>query len=268
MHTQQAAKNGVARLPVLMYHRVGTAANAAEARYCVTPTNFAAQIHALAREGFRAVPVESMVDWLNGGPALGDRDFVLTFDDGYIGVRTHALPVLRSVAWPFAVFLVTDFLGSTDKWERNDGSVAGRHRLLHAEDLDQMKTYGASFHSHGCRHLNLSRLTDAELEHELTASRAALNRLLGNSDRYIAYPYGQVDARVVTAAQRAGYKAGFSVESGFNRQDVDRYRIRRLDVAGTDSPAELLRKIRLGSNDGSLMASARYLWRRVLPLAQ
>ena len=45
---------------------------------------------------------------------------------------------------------------------------------------------------------------------------------------------------------------------GFNRRDVDRFRIRRIDVYGTDTPAMLLRKIRLGSNDGSLGHAARY----------
>jgi hypothetical protein len=46
---------------------------------------------------------------------------------------------------------------------------------------------------------------------------------------------------------------------------VDRYRIRRLDVFGTDTPRQLLRKFRFGTNDGSLAAASRYYWRQLLP---
>ena len=69
---------------------------------------------------------------------------------------------------------------------------------------------------------------------------------------------------MLKAAQQAGYQAAFSTQPGFNRQDVDRFRLRRLDVFGTDTPAALLRKMRLGSNDGSLGQSLRYGARRLL----
>jgi len=68
---------------------------------------------------------------------------------------------------------------------------------------------------------------------------------------------------VVAAVRAAGYRAAFSVQPGFNRRNVDRYRIRRLDVFGQDSPRELLRKIRFGSNDGSLATIGRYYWNRL-----
>lgn len=248
---------------VLMYHRVGEVRHPAEARYCVTPRRFADQMHALARSGYRAVPVDAFVAWLEGGPALRERDFVLTFDDGFLGVLDHAAPTLEQLGWPFTVFLVTDLLGTVDAWQRNDGTAGGQYPLLGPEDLQGMAGRGACFHSHTCRHLSLPTLGDAELRAELILSHEALERLLGRGERYIAYPYGHVDDRVVAASRRAGYKAGFSVQPGFNRQDVDRFRIRRLDVAGTDTPDMLLRKMRLGSNDGSRMAGARYVAHRI-----
>jgi hypothetical protein len=85
-----------------------------------------------------------------------------------------------------------------------------------------------------------------------------LSQLLGHEVDYIAYPFGHLDARVEAATRAAGYRAAFATQPGFNRRDVNRFRIRRLDVFGTDSPAKLLRKIRFGSNDGSLMNIVRY----------
>jgi peptidoglycan/xylan/chitin deacetylase (PgdA/CDA1 family) len=101
-------------------------------------------------------------------------------------------------------------------------------------------------------------LDDAELADQLAGSRNALSQLLGHEVDYIAYPFGHLDARVEAATRAAGYRAAFATQPGFNRRDVNRFRIRRLDVFGTDSPAKLLRKIRFGSNDGSLMNIVRY----------
>ena len=81
---------------------------------------------------------------------------------------------------------------------------------------------------------------------------------------HLAYPYGRYDDRVLCAAQAAGYRSAFSVQPGFNRRGIDRFRLRRLDVFGTDSAAALRRKITLGSNDGSLTHSLRYAGNRIL----
>lgn len=251
------------RALVLMYHRVGAVADKAEARYCIRPEHFAKQMTALAAHGYRAVPIEAFIAWLDGGPPLRDREFVLTFDDGYKGVLDHAAPVLERLHWPYTVFLVTELIGGCDAWPRNDGSAEAQHELLSADEIRSMARRGVSFHSHTCRHRSLPSLSADDLQAELAAARTALDRLVGGREHCIAYPYGHVDDRVVAAARSAGYTAGFSVQPGFNRSGIDRFRIRRLDVAGTDSPAMLLRKMRLGSNDGSRLAALRYATRRV-----
>jgi hypothetical protein len=71
---------------------------------------------------------------------------------------------------------------------------------------------------------------------------------------------------VRTVAEQMGFLTAFSVEPGFNRPGGDAYRIRRLDVFGSDSPAMLLRKIRLGSNDGRLTALLRYYTQRLFKI--
>jgi peptidoglycan/xylan/chitin deacetylase (PgdA/CDA1 family) len=102
------------------------------------------------------------------------------------------------------------------------------------------------------------------LHDQLAGAREDLQALLGEEVPYLAYPYGHYDDRVLQAAKAAGYQAAFSVQPGFNRQDIDRMRIRRLDVFGTDTATMLLRKIKLGSNDGSFAHSAKYVADRVL----
>lgn len=251
------------RVPVLMYHRVGPARNAWEARYAISAQAYAAHMDALAQRGLRAVGIDALVAWLEGGPSLPDGAIVVTFDDGFRGVREHALPVMERLGWPFTVFLVSDLVGQQDLWTQAANPAGVTYPLLDAAEIRDMQQRGVNFHSHTRSHASLPTLDDAALADQLGGSRASLADLLGHDVPYIAYPFGHLDDRVEAATRAAGYRAAFSTQPGFNRADVNRYRIRRLDIAGTDTPTMLLRKIRLGCNDGSLGYSAHYYLDRV-----
>ena len=243
---------------VLMYHRVGEARNGWESRYTIGADAFRSHMDALAKTGQRAVPVDALCASLEAGSPLPENAFVLTFDDGFRGVREHALPVLEERGWPFTVFLVSGLIGGADVWTRESNPDGRTYPLLDADEILDMQRRGVSFHSHTRSHASLPALDDGELECELVDSRSALESLLGCEVSYLAYPFGHVDERVIVATRKAGYRAAFSTQPGFNRRDVDRYRIRRIDVYGTDSPAMLLRKMRFGTNDGRASTLLRY----------
>lgn len=246
-----------------MYHRVGDAHNDWEARYAISAANFESHMQALARAGYQAVSIDALVDWLEGGAAPPDGAFLLTFDDGFRGVRDHALPVLEQMKWPFTVFVVSDLIGGEDVWTRTSNPDGATYPLLDADEIRDMQGRGCSFHSHTRSHASLPKLDDAGLVDQLAGSRHALAELVGHDVSYIAYPFGHLDERVEAVTRAAGYRAAFSTQPGFNRQDVNRMRIRRLDVYGTDTPAMLLRKIRFGTNDGSLVHAVRYYLNRL-----
>lgn len=243
---------------VLMYHRVGSARNTWEARYAIDPKRFEAHMLALAKHGMRPVSMKALSDWLDNGASLSAGTFVLTFDDGFRDVRENALPVLERLRWPFTVFLVSDLVGREDVWTRPSNPDGVTYPLLSAKEILDMQRRGVDFHSHTCSHASLPTLDDQSLARELADSRVALQRLLGRPVDYLAYPFGHMDDRVVAAARCAGYQAAFSTLPGFNRRDVDRFRLRRIGVYGTDTPAALMRKVRLGTNDGRLSNLARY----------
>jgi peptidoglycan/xylan/chitin deacetylase (PgdA/CDA1 family) len=251
------------RVPVLMYHRVGIAENSWEARYAISPDAFAAHMRALQRKGYRAVGIDALVAWLEGGPTLPGGAMLVTFDDGFRSVREHALPVMEQLGWPFTVFLVSDLIGQEDVWTRTANPSGATYPLLNADEIRDMQRRGVSFHSHTRSHASLPMLDDVALKDQLAGSRTALEALLGHDVAYLAYPFGHADERVDAATREVGYRAAFSTQSGFNRSDVNRYRIRRIDVYGTDTPAMLLRKMRLGCNDGSLSHAVSYYFDRV-----
>lgn len=251
------------RVPVLMYHRVGAVSDDRERKYCVDPELFATHMRTLAKQGLRACTLDEFMSWLAGDGTLAANAFLLTFDDGFRGVREHAAPVLAELGWPAAMFVVSAFIGGRDEWTSRDDPSRSTYPLLGRNEMAALARQGFAFHSHTRHHLDLTQLGDAELARELTGARHELEDDLGAPVSYLAYPYGRYDERVIEATKAAGYAAAFSVQPGFNRRDVDRYRIRRLDVFGTDTAAQLVRKVRLGSNDGSLANAVRYYAGRV-----
>jgi hypothetical protein len=64
------------RVPVLMYHRVGTINDVSERKYCIAAERFAQHMHALADAGWHAVTIGDFFAWLNREAALtGKRVF-------------------------------------------------------------------------------------------------------------------------------------------------------------------------------------------------
>lgn len=250
------------RIPVLMYHRVGDAHNDWEVRYCVSPQLFSEQMHMLAAQGMRACTIDDFILWLNGEWSLPEGSFLLTFDDGYLGVYEHAVSVLKKLDWPATVFLVSQLIGKEDQWCGAENPGGATYPLLTLEHIRSMRTQGFSFHSHTRQHADLPLLPDAQLNDELSGSKQDLEDMLGEPVPCLAYPFGHHDERVLSLTKQAGYAAAFSTRPGFNRVGADRFRIRRLDIYGTDTPAMLMRKIKFGSNDGSLRNALRYYWTR------
>lgn len=251
------------RVPVLMYHRVGEPDLPNEI-YCVRPENFAAQMRALMKAGWQAVCIEDFDAWLRGQLALPEKTFVITFDDGFTDVHDFAAPILKTLGWPATVFVVAGKLGEQSDWGITTGEAIRPHPLMSSAQLRELAAQGFSVHSHSLLHHDLTTLELSALERDLSDSRTLLADIFDRGVFYLAYPYGRHNETVRSAAQRAGYAMAVSVESGFNPPGQGRFQIRRLDVFGTDTPAMLLRKIRLGTNDGRLSYLMRYYLRRVL----
>lgn len=93
-------------------------------------------------------------------------------------------------------------------------------RTMSWDNLREMSSKGMEIGSHGAAHLMLSKLDDAQLTHELTASKQTIEQHIGQSVCSIAYPVGESDAcdeRVFAYAQKAGYQYGCVFMPGANK---------------------------------------------------
>ncbi len=100
------------------------------------------------------------------------------------------------------------------------------------QELRDLAAKGVEIGSHTHSHPHLTELSDAELKRELVDSRKRIEDELGRPCAYLAYPFGEHNARVRAAARSAGYSAAFAQASDMHIRDpyaVDRVSIYRRD---------------------------------------
>ena len=107
----------------------------------------------------------------------------------------------------------------------------GRDRLMTAEQLRQLADDGHEVGSHTQTHPILTRLSPDRLAHELATSRTEIEAIIGRPVVSLAYPNGDHDETVVSAARRAGYRYAVTTLPGVSPIGTDPLRLRRVHVS-------------------------------------
>ena len=130
--------------------------------------------------------------------------------------------------------------------------------VLKWSSVKALQGQGLTVAGHSRTHELLDRLDAAALTEEVAGCRDDLVRELGFCLPLFAYPNGNVDRRVMSAVDAAGFKLGFTTVRGVNYFGTDDVRLLRRDDGRT---SRLLFVLKLSS------AIARLRTRRhALPL--
>lgn len=251
-HSRAEAPDG---LVVLAYHDIEEPARSPAPDLAVAPAHLEEQLRWLAGHGYHFVSAAQVRAASAGGPQLPARPVLLSFDDGYRSVYTHAFPLLTRFHAPAVVAVVGRWL------EPRQGLVAfgdgwlPRERLLSWDELRTMQASGlveVASHSYDLHHgiagnpqgNSMPAATtrwyrpergyedDAayrqRLERDLRANSALLVRELGRAPRVIVWPYGRWNATAAAVAAGLGMPMGLSLDDGANRPEVPLAGLRRV----------------------------------------
>ena len=191
-------------LLVLCYHAVSPSWPAA---LSVTPDALERQLDDLAQRGYEG---GTFTDALTR--AIDHHTVVITFDDSYRSVLELAKPILDRYAYPGTLFVPSDWPGVEGpmRWPGIDRWLTTPHEhelsCLEWQELRELADAGWEIGSHTCSHPRLPQTDDVTLARELGESRARIEAELGRTCTSLAYPYGDVDARVADATRDAGYR--------------------------------------------------------------
>lgn len=210
---------------VLIYHRVG---GGTTNELDMSVRSFARQVEILLQ--YDLVSLDRALDRLAAGDP--SPSVVLTFDDGFEDIYDNAWPLLRRHGLPFTIYVASDYMGSTMKWEGATATgPAGRG--LTWRQLEEMLASGlCTIGNHTHRHVRPEHLDESELD----TCTATLEWNLGVTPHHFTYPWG-IKVPAMEDALRARFRSASTGELGRNLPGDDPMRLRRIPVRRTDPDA-------------------------------
>ena len=205
---------------VLAYHDI---TELSTTTYQVSTSLFRSQLRWAQQAGVNFVPLSEVVDRLINGCSV-DGLGAVAFDDGLVGVRRRALPVLQELAIPATVFVVAGRIGQATEW------WPGADRMMNETELGDLVACGVDVGSHSLIHASLPTLSLPRLVEEVRDSRSRLEDLMQRPVDLFAYPFGDVDLRVRATVETAGYRGGFTFLNGRVVNGLDRLLLPRLNM--------------------------------------
>jgi peptidoglycan/xylan/chitin deacetylase (PgdA/CDA1 family) len=209
---------------VLCYHIVEAPA---APRMHIDRETFRQHLRYLEMTGYNVVPLRHVYEFVTGKRAsLPKNAVVITIDDGWRSTFTEAFPELQKRKFPFTVFIYPNIIGKTSN-------------ALTWEQIRTMADAGVDIQSHALthpfltkrRHRSMSDETYAAwLRKELAESRRILEKHSGKKVQFLAYPYGDYDDRVATAAADAGYTAALTCDFGRVKKGSDPLKMKRFVI--------------------------------------
>ena len=226
-------------VPILMYHSVADDPQTGVHPYfrtTVSPQVFAEQMAYLRREGYVTRSPSELAEHLGNGLAWGSgKQVVITFDDGFLDFYQHAAPILTQYGFTATVYLPTSFIGEAHLRFKNQ-------ECLTWGEVQELQREGFHFGSHTVTHPQLHTLDWLAIEHEVGASKDAIEQKLGRAVKSFAYPFAfpETDAefkrRLRQTLNQAGYSHGVCTSIGRAKKGSDVFFLKRLPVNGNDDP--------------------------------
>jgi peptidoglycan/xylan/chitin deacetylase (PgdA/CDA1 family) len=160
----------------------------------------------------KASAVPERADYL--APPDGTRRVAMTFDDAFMSVVDHALPILAAEQFPCTIFAPAGQLGAHPAWEM-EGSAPDREELIAtAAVLRGLPKALVDIGAHSVSHPRLTRIPLEQARQEVQTAKASLEDDTGRKIESFAFPYGDYNADTLQLCEEAGYRFAYSIGPG------------------------------------------------------
>ena len=144
------------------------------------------------------------VVYLKDYNTFDDRQVVITFDDGYIGVLKYAIPILKLFNYPFEVFICKNFLDTKN--------------FIKTTDLYKIINSNGRLEYHSKNHYNLKEIKEISVLEEEISPPEELKIYDKYGFKYFAYPYWQYSLAVINIVKK--YYNGARSGNGFSNNTI------------------------------------------------
>jgi len=245
---------------VLSYHEISEKSETLDSSYAVTPEHFEEQVLWLIKSGYHFIGIDDILAYRKKRKALPKKAVLMTFDDGYRSVYTHAFPLIKKYKIPVVIALVGSWMEAKEVVDF-DGQMIARDKFLSQSQIKEMVNSGlVEIGSHtyflhkgivGNPQGNMQpaiitrqwlsdkkRYEDQKtyrqrISHDLAKNNAFIERYTGQKPRVIVWPYGYYNKEVRIIAERLGMPIGLTLDDGSNTAITPLWGLRRILIEKT-----------------------------------
>lgn len=209
--TDAEAQSSAVRVPILVYHNIDDSGST----YAVTPEMLDAQCRWLIENGYTAITIGQFWDAAFNGGSLPPHPIVLTNDDGWASAVTFA--AILSQYGLVGNYFITNYSPLT-------------------ADQIYLLMQNGPVQAHTANHQWLSKLDYTAQLSEITENKTYIEGITGVPVRFLAWPFGDVNASAIEAATAAGIAGAFGLGGRpCYIGALDPYHIPRIMMEATDT---------------------------------
>ena len=205
---------GAVEVPILMYHHV--IEKSGYSLYNILPEVFDQQMAWLHENGYQTINVSDLARLIREGGEIPLKPVIITIDDGNQDIYDNAFPILEKYGFSATFYVVTTYVGGKD--------------MVTAEQLIDLHNKGWEIGVHSYTHEDLTA-ADVDLNREIGFAKSEMERKLGFPVNTFAYPFGQINPRVVQKTYEAGFGSAVGLGSSIIHDKDTIYYLSRIEVS-------------------------------------
>lgn len=192
-------------VPILVYHKIQpeTLLDTLLTReFILAKETFEEQIVYILGEGYTPLTMHELIGRQNNNN-LPKKPIVITFDDGWLGQYTDALPILVKYKIP-ATFYIID-------------AMLGKDNYMTLKQVKDLHDLGFEIGGHTVHHPRLTLITLEQAHNEIAGNKLYLETMLQDKIYSFCYPYGNFNLDIENELKNNGYEsARTSIKSVYN----------------------------------------------------
>lgn len=213
------------KIPAIMYHKITE--NPDEVTdFVVTDKMLADDFAEMQKRGYTPITVgdfyyirKKAENIFNNSKEIADffakypKPIIITFDDGYEGIYTYVLPLMKQYNFRVSFFICGELIDN----KVNEYCTWEQIKALNDSGLAEIGNHTYSLHNKSKEELNALYKADfATALLDISKNRDLLTEKTGVYSTTYSFPYGQYDPITLAHLQTAGYRAFVSTDYRVN----------------------------------------------------
>jgi len=179
---------------------------------------FEEHLQELSKPKYNVKSLDFIVDTIVNDADLPDYTIGISVDDADRSFLTKAWPRFKEKNFPVTLFVSTNTINNENK------------NYLNWNEIRQLKDEGVTIGAHSHNHGHMANFSVDELNDSIEKSNKIFLKELGEIPNLFAYPYGEVDEKMIKLLKDYKFKVAFGQHSGVINETSNLYFLPRFSL--------------------------------------